>query len=127
MRMARERSPNTAGFSLLEALVALVVISVSAGALLSAADTHTRSVIDISERTVALWVAENRLIELQMGTEAPADRVRMAQTQWQVETVLRPTSDPELSRADISVAPTTDPDAPRANLTGYVVTKDRAS
>ncbi|WP_049644900.1 type II secretion system minor pseudopilin GspI [Candidatus Rhodobacter oscarellae] len=125
--MANKRSPNTAGFSLLEALVALVVISVSAKALLSAAEAHTSSVVSVSDRVVALWVAENTLVELQLGANDPEDRLRMAQTQWQVEAVLRPTGDPQLSRVDISVAPAADPDAPLAYLTGYVATDGGAS
>jgi len=107
------------GFSLIETLVAMTVLAVSATAILSASETHTQTVSAITERTLARWVAQNNLAILDLGRPLPA-RVQMGGIDWQVRSEQTNTSDPDLGRIDISIAPMTTPDVVLARLTGFV-------
>ncbi|MEO1554853.1 MAG: type II secretion system minor pseudopilin GspI [Pseudomonadota bacterium] len=109
---------NQSGFSLIETLVAMTVLSVSATAILSATETHTHTVTAVTERTVALWVAQNSMIELEEGRKVP-DTIRMGHMAWQVRADRAATNDPDLGRFDLSVAPASTPDTVLARLTGF--------
>ena len=124
MLRRRNGQSKQAGFSLLEALVALVILSVSAKAILSAAEVHTKSVIGSSDRLVALWVAENRMVELRLGLAELPMTTQMAGRQWRVETRISETPDPELARVDLAVSSEGQPQAPLAFLTGYLPTAE---
>ncbi len=64
---------NTArGFTLIEILVALVVVSVSLMAALGAVGTLVDSAGSLRLRSVALWSAENRLATLRIESNWPA-------------------------------------------------------
>ena len=112
---------HQAGFSLIETLVALTVLSVSATAILSATETHTRAVSAVTERRVASWVAQNALVSVSLAAAAQ-DRVRMGSTDWNVAIARVSTRDPDLARVDISVASAAQPQVVLARLTGFVDT-----
>ncbi|KKK60035.1 hypothetical protein LCGC14_3028410, partial [marine sediment metagenome] len=50
-----------AGFTLIEALVAMAVLATSAVSLLAAVETHIGRISELERRTAARWVAENAL------------------------------------------------------------------
>lgn len=114
------RQRDEEGFSLLETLVAMVVLSVSATAILSAAQRHVGSIVEVSDRLTARWIAENRLVELAHGAPEPTELVRMGGQQWSVRTTFGTTADPDLTRADITVARSNDPKEALARLTGFL-------
>lgn len=66
----RMRSPNhrAHGFTLLEVLIALAIVALSAGALLGAVTSSASNVIYLKDRTLAEWVALNRLAEIRTDT-----------------------------------------------------------
>lgn len=113
------------GFTLIEALVALSVLAVSASFLLSATENHARNTIALSDRVVAHWVAQNRLVELEAGIPDLSDAVAFAGARWRVTTTLSETSDADLVRADITVTPQSKPDSGLAHLTGFLDTAAR--
>ncbi|MDZ4760810.1 MAG: type II secretion system minor pseudopilin GspI [Alphaproteobacteria bacterium] len=119
--MTRMRTPE-AGFSLLEALIALSILAVAAAALIGAAEAHIDRVRGLEHRAVASWVAEDELTELRLASGQPTasthDR-EMAGETWRIEIRPSPTSDPELARVDISVSGASDR-APAASLSGFV-------
>ena len=119
-----EARQGEGGFSLIEALVAMTVLSVAAATLLGAVEEHTRSVAAISERATALWIAENRLVELKLGVNELAQVMPADGREWWISTQSSDTADPDLMRVDISVGPTRDLASPLATLTGFV---DRAA
>ncbi|MEM1298113.1 MAG: type II secretion system minor pseudopilin GspI [Pseudomonadota bacterium] len=119
------RQSGEQGFSLLETLVAMAMLSVSATAILSAAERHVGSVTEVSDRLTARWVAENRLVELAHGAQDRSELVRMGGQQWSVHADLGATADSDLTRAEISVARALDPTAPLAQLTAFLDLSDR--
>lgn len=108
------------GFSLIEALVAMTVLSVSAVTILSTVEEHTRAIAAMSDRATARWIAENRLVELGLGLTDLAEVTHAGRRDWWVRTTLTDTSDPDLVRVDISVGPVGDRDQALARLTGFV-------
>lgn len=106
------------GFSLIEALVALAVLAIATVGLMRAVESHLDSARGLERRTAAMWVAENRLAELQAGIPA-AEQVEMAGQNWQVSTDRQATDDPEIARVRISVRAANEK-APLASLDGFV-------
>ncbi|MBW4330310.1 type II secretion system minor pseudopilin GspI [Stakelama sp. CBK3Z-3] len=97
-------SGNEAGFSLIEALVALAVLAIATVGLMGAVESHIDSTLGVQRRATAMLIAQNRLAELQAGApEAGSPRVEMLGQQWQVSMHQVPTSDPQIARVAISV------------------------
>jgi len=92
------------GFSLIEALVALVVLAIASAGLIRATEAHVDSIRSLERRTAAQLVAQNRLVELALpGAARPGDRVEMLGERWTVRSVERPTGDPDLHAVTVSV------------------------
>lgn len=97
---------NEAGFSLLEALIALSILAIAAAALIGASEAHIDRVGGLEDRAIASWVADEQLIELRL---TPTARVAATYTRemggqtWQVDVAPVSTDDPDLLRVDIAV------------------------
>jgi general secretion pathway protein I len=61
-----------AGFTLLEVLVALVVVGTALGASLRAVGTLTQNSSALRSSMMATWSAENRLAQIRLAGEFPA-------------------------------------------------------
>lgn len=101
--MSDLKNNTEAGFTLLEVLVALAVLAVGAVSLLTATQTHITRISQIENRTVARWVADNRLAALRIGVRQP-DVVDMLGQRWDVVVTRIETQDPDLQRVDVAVA-----------------------
>jgi general secretion pathway protein I len=68
------RLPNhrSAGFTLLEVLVALVIVGTALGASLRAVGSLTQNSSDLRASMMATWSAENRLSQIRLAHEWPA-------------------------------------------------------
>ena len=97
------------GYSLMEAIVALFILSIAASGFLIATQAHIDGVRGLEDRIVGQWVAENRLTELTLGDATP-DVVRSMGVDWSVRVQRSPTDDADLQALEISVS--------RANSTG---------
>ena len=60
------------GFTLLEVLVALVIVGTALGASLRAVGSLTQNSGDLRAAMMATWSAENRLTQIRMAQEWPA-------------------------------------------------------
>jgi general secretion pathway protein I len=92
----------------MEALVALFILAIATVGLTRATQAHVDGVRGLEQRVVAQWVAENRLVELNL--EGPAgtpdvSRVRMMARDWDVRVARRATDDPDLIAVDVAVGP----------------------
>ena len=115
--MADHRQPCRArgetGFTLIEVLVALVILAVAAAGLIGAAEAHLDSIRALEARAAALWVAENRIVELTVSKESQprlSETVEMLGQSWAVSLARRQNDDPELQAMTISVAQDGEPE-----------------
>lgn len=60
------------GFTLLEVLVALVIVGTALGASLRAVGSLTQNSADLRASMMATWSAENRLAQIRLAREWPA-------------------------------------------------------
>jgi general secretion pathway protein I len=113
------------GFTLVEVLVALAIVSIALMAALRAAGQATSASGELRQRLFAGWVAENRLAEHRArGDWLPLGIGRGTQSQggidfaWREEVIATP--HPAFRRVDVFVSA---PPEPRelARLTGFVV------
>lgn len=65
-------SPREAGFTLLEVLVALVIVGTALAASLRAIGSLTQNSSDLRAAMMATWSAENRLTQIRLAHEWPA-------------------------------------------------------
>ena len=97
------------GFTLLEVLVTLAIFATVAAAVLTASVRSLQNAARLEDKTLAGWIADNRLTELQLASSPPAPgrdsrELSFAGRQWLLysETVI--TSDPGLRRVTLWVA-----------------------
>jgi general secretion pathway protein I len=118
--MTRAIPSQESGFSLIEALVALSVLAIATVGLMRTVEAHIDSTRSVERRTTAMWVAENRLAELEVGGRiVEGDQVEMLGQQWRVDVARARTDDPEIERVRIQVFPAAER-APLASLDGFV-------
>ncbi len=116
------------GFTLLEVLVAMAIMSISALALLNTARNEVAAVNGLKERTFAWLVASNRIAEWQLGGQVPdsgsSDQdVRLGGIDWTVRSSFSTTPAPSVRRVDIAVGAKAEflgQFQPVLTLTGYV-------
>lgn len=103
-RIAPERPARTpeAGFSMVEALVALAILAVSAVSLLMAAEAHVARVAALESRALAQLAAGNHLAELELGLPA-RDDVSLLGQPFAIEALRGETSDPDVELVDLAV------------------------
>ncbi len=118
------RSPD-AGFTLIETLVALAILALSAVALLGATEAHIARIGGLESRAAAQWVAENRLAELSLGLEPQAPAPMLGIT-FVAEDSRTATADPDLERVEITVTDTLDGRI-YGRLTGFLDTQMRGA
>lgn len=112
------------GFTLIEALVALTILAIASAGLIRATEAHVDQVRGLQTRTIAQWVAENQLIELQLdpvGLVDRTDRVEMLGRAWNVSVRTGPSEDPDLSTVTVAVS-LAGANSSAAVLTGFVDT-----
>ncbi len=100
-------TPPRNGFALMEGLVAMAVLAVASVALLQATQSHLDRIADLEARSAALWVAENRLVELGLAGAAPNGEqpASMLGRRWSVQVETTATDDPDLAKVTVSVRP----------------------
>lgn len=116
------------GFTLIEVLVALLVFGMIATAAAQVGSQYISSFERIRDKTLASWIADNRINEVRLQEGLPSVRetttdVEYGQFQWQVTTDISATEEASMRRVDISVARYRDGDSdpvPVHTLSGFV-------
>ena len=112
-------------FTLIEVLVALAIVAVALAAGMRAVAQSADGATALKARTLALWVAQNRLAQTQLARPAPPRGVTEgAETQASLRFAWRQTvtdtPNPAFRRVEIAVSDPGTPDYALARLTGYV-------
>ncbi|MEO6354562.1 MAG: type II secretion system minor pseudopilin GspI [Burkholderiaceae bacterium] len=99
---------RTAGFTLLEVLVALVIVGTALGASLRAVGSLTQNSAGLRAAMMANWSAENRLSQIRLAREWPAFGKRgfdcpQGQLQLVCEEEVIATPNPNFRRVEVSV------------------------
>lgn len=97
------------GFTLLEVLVALAIFALVAASVLTASARSVRTAAQLEEKTLAMWVADNRMSELQLADAPPNDgrdhgQVAFAGRNWLWQSEIEATSEPAMRRVTLWVA-----------------------
>lgn len=101
--------PKHRGFTLLEVLVALLVFGLIATAAAEVGSNYIGSFERVRDKTLASWLADNRISELRLQEGLPAvsqnsSDVEYGAFRWRVTTVVSNTPEPAMHRVDITVA-----------------------
>jgi len=102
------RGTTPRGFTLLEVLVALAVVAIALTAAVTAAGQDARNVALLRDRTLAHWVAMDRIAEAQLSDDwagvgkSDGDTV-MAGQEWHWTLAVSATDDDDVRRLDVEV------------------------
>lgn len=100
---------NTArGFTLIEVLVALLIVAITLGSGIKAAGALTNNAGRLEEVSMAQWCAENQLTELKLSRQFPGigDQdfsCEQLGRSFKAHLVVRPTPNPNFQRTDAIV------------------------
>lgn len=102
------RRRRAGGFTLIEVIIALAVLAFAMGALISGMARYADNAAYLRERTLALWVAHNRLTEIELEAAWPPTGksdgdVELAGIEWRWFVTVSETPDPDVRRVDIRV------------------------
>ena len=107
MQIDRLQRRSCRGFTLIEVLVALTIVSIALIALSQAGGRAVDTQFQLEQRSVALWIASNRLAEIELnqpispGTRSGQLQMAERDWRWQADIVLAPGN--QLWRADVRV------------------------
>ena len=112
------------GFTLLEVLVALAILAISATAVIRQTGGSLAQLSALQSKTTAMVLAENQLdLTVEGDAFPPLGRgsryVTFDGIRWRVETEVSSTSDPWLRKVAVSVSTENREDYPLASLIGY--------
>ncbi|MEO9135169.1 MAG: type II secretion system minor pseudopilin GspI [Casimicrobiaceae bacterium] len=116
---------STRAFTLIEVLVALAIVAVALAAGMRALAQSADGATSLKMRTLALWVAQNRLAQAQLADPWPSRGITDGdETQAGVQLVWRATvsdtPNPAFRKIEIVVAEPGIPDYALAHLVGYL-------
>ncbi len=107
-------SPVRRGFTLLEVLVALVIVGTALGASLRAVGSLTANSAGLRATMMATWAAENRLVQVRLERVFPSNGKRSFECpQGDLKLVCQEevlsTQNPRMRRVEVSVYDMADP------------------
>ena len=116
---------SPAGFTLIEVMVALVVVALGMMAVSTQLNRYTVAATYIEQKTLASWIATNKITELSIGPTWPTvdeyeEDVEFAGQQWHCAIVVTETEVPNLHRVDVSVSLQRDPERIVHKVSGLI-------
>ena len=122
MSQARNKA---SGFTLVEIMVSLAVLSVMLGALIQGAGVATSNAGKLRDRALAEWVASNQMAQLQLSSTFPdlgskSGTEEMLGANWYWKYTVQKVEDDDLRRVDIEVRRTEEANNPLITLAGFL-------
>jgi len=113
------------GFTLLEVLVALTIIALALGALISTSGSHASSAGYLKQKTIAHWVAMNEITQLQVEKEWPGKgdtkgSSQMAGAEWYWTRTVKETEDENALQVEFRIYLDEDRESSLTRLIGYL-------
>ncbi len=109
--MTRNYKPpgRIAAFTLIEVMVALVIVALSLSAVVASVSQMVFAATAMQERTYANWIALNKISEVRLSNAAPEtsqtdDEVQFANIDWALKTTISETGVENLFRIDVAVS-----------------------
>lgn len=124
MHMRSVEAPSR-GFTLIEVLAALIIVSLGMLGVIQAVGQTASNSSYLRQRTLAHWVAMNKLTDVRLQPNAPkvdksSDEVEMAGQRWRWTMTVTQTPVETMRRIDISVRPDEAPENSQlAAVTGF--------
>ena len=114
------------GFTLIEIIVSLVVISLALGAVIATTGNSVKHGAHIKEKTIALWVAQNAIAEVSitnnwLATGITSSDTTMAGRQWFIKNDVIQTPDKNMRKMDVSIYTDKASQDKVVTLTAYIV------
>ena len=112
------------GFTLLEVMIALLVITLGMAAVINTTSESGWKSAQLRHKTVATWVAQNQIVKYRANriwgnARSQSGKVEMANIDWVWRMKISATDDPSLRRLDVEVFIEGE-DALKASLTGFI-------
>ncbi len=116
---------NREGFTLLEVLVAMAILSLGMIAVFSGMNQSLSVTTRLRDKTLASWSATDQITEMQVTGEYPdagnrRDQVEMAHLEWVYEMKISKIPEIEMRRIDITVSFADSPDDILATVIGFI-------
>lgn len=113
------------GFTLLEVLVAVSVVAIALSAVMTEVSRDLSNTVKLRNKTLAQWVAMNKVTEWQLSAEWPKPGVRqgeveMARQNWYWTIRVSTTDDENVRRLDVAVSTQRNAEQPRATVLAYL-------
>ncbi len=110
MNSTRRNRRSPGGFTLIEVMIALFVIALGVGALLATLASSADSAAYLREKSLAEWIALNRISEVRLGNSRPSagttrGTVEYAGRTWRWQQTLNDPGIAGILRLDVMVAP----------------------
>lgn len=122
------RSHPASGFTLIEVMVALMIVALGMTAVIQAVSDTASNSSYMRDKTIAEWIAMNKLTEVRLLPSAPkiaksSDDVEMAGRDWRWTMEVQATAVETVRRIDISVRPKeANEKSSMASVTGFYST-----
>lgn len=120
-----EKTRIAQGFTLVEVLVALAVLAVTAAAASSAAMNYTSTLIRMQQKTLGEFVAQNTAVNMQLEQQwLTGESTRQVTEQghdWQITSKSEDTGDDTVRRITINVALKESPEADAKNMVQTII------
>jgi general secretion pathway protein I len=115
---------RSAGFTLLEVMVALGIAALSLTAVTAAMSQMVDAANSMKERTYASWIAQNKIAELRLANVVPdvsedSGEIDYAGLEWTWRSTISETGVENLYRVDVAVS-FVDSDAIIRTVTGFI-------